>query len=148
AWQRYYSDAHIETILRRAVATGFNPKKMRDMLIIFAGSVPIEGVHPLQTGFGRRKIRTQRRSGLPIERALTFYPRRAAEASATLLAWGRLAWRYSRILKRVTRDANAKTYTDAALQVSTGDEALPSFVQANANQLSKAQRAAMNVAAH
>jgi hypothetical protein len=149
AWQRYYSDAHIETILRRAVATGFNAKKMRDMLIIFAGSVPIEGVHPLQTGFGRRKIRRQRRSGLPIESALTFYPHRAVEATATLLAWARLAWRYSGILKRVTQNADAKFYRDAALQDSKGDEhEMPSFVQANANQLSKAQRAAINVAAH
>ena len=49
--------AHIETILRRAVATGFNPKKMTDMLTLFSGAVRFESVHPLQVGVVRRKIR-------------------------------------------------------------------------------------------
>ena len=66
AWRHYYSDGHIETILRRAVATGFNPKKMADMLTLFAGAVRFEGVHPLQVGIVRRKVRTQRRHGMPI----------------------------------------------------------------------------------
>lgn len=44
----YYSDCHIETILRRAVATGFNPKKMADVLTLFSGAVRYESVHPLQ----------------------------------------------------------------------------------------------------
>ena len=64
AWARYYSDAHVETVLRRAVASGINPRKIVDAMTVFSGSSRIEGVHPLQFGYVRRKIRTQRRHGL------------------------------------------------------------------------------------
>src|SRR4029077_53668 len=75
AWQRYYTDEHVEPVLRRARASGINPKKIVDALTIFSGSVRIEGVHPLQFGFLRRKIRTSRPQGLALENPLLFYPR-------------------------------------------------------------------------
>ena len=77
AWARYYSDAHVETVLRRAVASGINPRKIVDAMTVFSGSSRIEGVHPLQFGYVRRKIRTQRRHGLKIVGPLVFYPWRA-----------------------------------------------------------------------
>ena len=77
AWARYYSDAHVETVLRRAVASGISPKKIVDAMTVFSGSSRIEGVHPLQFGYVRRKIRTQRRHGLPVVNPLVFYPWRA-----------------------------------------------------------------------
>ena len=77
AWARYYSDAHVETVLRRAVASGINPRKIVDAMTVFSGSSRIERVHPLQFGYVRRKIRTQRRHGLPIVNPLVFYPWRA-----------------------------------------------------------------------
>ena len=78
AWARYYSDAHVETVLRRAVASGINPRKIVDAMTVFSGSSRIERVHPLQFGYVRRKIRTQRRHGLPIVNPLVFYPWRAS----------------------------------------------------------------------
>ena len=63
AWSRYYTDAHVETILRRAVASGLSPKKIVDALTVFSGATWIEGVHPLQFGFVRRKIRTSGATG-------------------------------------------------------------------------------------
>ena len=66
AWKRYYSDAHVETVLRRAVASGISPRKIVDAMTVFSGSSRIERVHPLQFGYVRRKIRTQRRHGLPV----------------------------------------------------------------------------------
>ena len=65
AWKRYYTDEHVETIMRRAVTSGLNPSKILDAIMIFSGSSRIEGVHPLQFGIVRRKVRTQRRSGMP-----------------------------------------------------------------------------------
>ena len=53
AWRRYYSDEHIKTIMRRAIATGINRTKILDALTVFSGAVRIEKVHPLQFGFGR-----------------------------------------------------------------------------------------------
>ena len=146
AWRHYYSDAHIETILRRAVATGFNPKKMADMLTLFAGAVRFEGVHPLQVGIVRRKVRTQRRHGMPIESALTFYARRTREFSGAVADWANLAWRYRRILKRVMSDPNRRSYVDDALRVGN-DEEMPDFVHAYADKLSLTQRASVRTLA-
>ena len=148
AWRHYYSDAHVETILRRAVATGFNPKKMTDMLTLFSGAVRVEGVHPLQFGFIRRKVRRDRRQGMPLENAAIFYPRRVWEMAAGLIAWGRIAFRYRRILRRVMADPDRKHYVDEALRVGEGaDVELPEFVQAFADRLLPAQRAAMRTLA-
>src|SRR6202023_2124843 len=58
AWERYYSDAHVETIMRRAAVTGINKTKIFDGVTVFSGAARVEGVHPLQFGFVRRKIRT------------------------------------------------------------------------------------------
>ena len=148
AWRHYYSDAHIETILRRAVATGFNPKKMADMLTLFSGAVRVEGVHPLQFGFIRRKIRRDRRQGMPMENPLIFYARRAWEMASGLVSWGRIAWRYRRILRRVMADPDRKRYVDEALRVGEGANAeLPEFVHAFAEQLSPTQRASVRTLA-
>jgi radical SAM superfamily enzyme YgiQ (UPF0313 family) len=148
AWERYYSDAHIETVLRRAAATGFNVRKMADMLTLFAGAVRIEGVHPLQVGFVRRKMRRQRRSGMPIESAVRFYPKRAWELVSGLAAWAELALRYRRILRKVRNDPLAKSYTDDALRPSPPDHVdMPDFVHAFADKLSTAQRKQMKAAA-
>ena len=77
AWTRYYSDAHVETVLRRAVKSGINPRKIVDAIDGVLGSSRIERVHPLQFGCVRRKLRTQRRHGLPVVNPLVFYPWRA-----------------------------------------------------------------------
>ncbi len=75
AWKTYYTDAHIETILRRAIATGTSPGKTMFFITWFNGCIDIEGIHPLEGGFLRRKHRTSRRSGLPLENPLIFYPK-------------------------------------------------------------------------
>ncbi len=144
AWRGYYSDTHVETVLRRAVAMGLNVKKTSHMLTLFAGAVRIENVHPLQFGFIRRKVRTQRRPTLARESALTFYPKRGWEIAAGLVAWGRVAWHYNRILKRVLADPNGRDYVDEALRVDGHEEtALPDFVHAFADRLLPTQRAAV-----
>ncbi|HME20621.1 MAG TPA: hypothetical protein VKI44_04535 [Acetobacteraceae bacterium] len=145
AWRHYYSDRHIETILRRAMATGFNPKKMADMLTLFSGAVRYESVHPLQVGVMRRRVPTQRRHGMPIESALTFYPRRLAEMASGAAAWASMAWRYRRILKRVMSDPDRLSYVDDALRAGEGDQA--EFVHAYASQLTPMQRAAVRTLA-
>ena len=144
AWRDYYSDAHVETVLRRAVAMGLNAKKTALMLTLFSGSVQIENMHPLQFGFIRRKVRSQRRPTMPVENALLFYPRRTFELMSGLIAWGAIVWRYQRILKRVLADPKGRAYVDEALRVgATEEEAMPDFVRDFANQLSPTQRASV-----
>ncbi len=138
AWSRYYTDAHVETILRRAVASGLSPKKIVDALTVFSGATWIEGVHPLQFGFVRRKIRTQRRHGLRLESPLVFYPRRAVEFATAALRWIRLMRRYRMIMRKVVADAASRTYTDEALVVAThSEEAVCDFVQTFADKIPK-----------
>ena len=90
AWKRYYTDAHVETIMRRAIASGINRTKVLDSLTIFSGAARIEGVHPLQFGFFRRKLRKQRRSGMTVLNPLIFYPWRVFDFLRSLHAMGPL----------------------------------------------------------
>src|SRR5262249_4182465 len=138
AWSRYYTDAHVETVLRRAAASGLNPKKIVDALTVFSGATWIEGVHPLQFGFVRRKMRTQRRHGLPLENPVVFYPRWAAQFTLAALRWITLARRYRSIMRRVIADPASQTYKDEALTVAShSEEASSDFVKAFADKIPK-----------
>jgi hypothetical protein len=113
AWTRYYSDEHVETIFRRALATGIRPSKVLDLATIFAGSARIERVHPLQFGFFRRKVRAQRRQA--ALNPLFFYPWRAFDMARNVWRWVRLIRRYRAIMERVKADPAAADYMDTAL---------------------------------
>src|SRR5271166_2739611 len=135
AWARYYSDAHVETVLRRAVASGINPKKIVDAMTVFCGSSRIEGVHPLQFGYVRRKIRTQRRHGLPVVNPLVFYPWRALDFAKVAANWAALALRYRAILRRVLAGREGGSYVDESLRPPTEADRNADFVTAFADKI-------------
>ncbi|MBV8779410.1 MAG: radical SAM protein, partial [Alphaproteobacteria bacterium] len=83
-----------------------------------------EKVHPLQGGFFRRKIRGQRRAGLPLENPLVFYPRRVAEVARTHVRMIRYYLFLHRLRKKVERDP-APYADDALVAVEPKDSALP-----------------------
>jgi hypothetical protein len=93
-------------------------------------------VHPLQFGYVRRKVRTQRRYGMPIVNPLVFYPWRAYDALRAAGQWLRRMLRYRRILKRVVADPAAYTYFDEAMQPVTGDSP-DHFVEVFADKIPK-----------
>ena len=64
AWETYYSDEHVERVLRRAAATKTSVGKTLFVLNWFIGSIRIEKIHPLEAGFVRLKFRRDRRLGL------------------------------------------------------------------------------------
>jgi hypothetical protein len=101
---------------------------------VFSGSPRIEKVHPLQFGFVRRKLRNQRRYGMPLENPLIFYPRRALEFVIVLARWARLAARYQAIKKRIKRNPASLQYTDEALQPMAADQ-IDHFVEAFADKI-------------
>ena len=101
AWKRYYTDEHVETVLRRAAASGIKPHKIADVMTVFSAAARIEGVHPLQFGIVRPKVRTDRRHGMPIVNPLIFYPVRAVEFVSVVAQWLTVGWRYHSIKKRV-----------------------------------------------
>jgi radical SAM superfamily enzyme YgiQ (UPF0313 family) len=115
AWHLYYSWDHIETLLKRAVATGISSFRLADMIFQFYGSYVYERLHPLQTGLIRRKVRSQRRSTLPRENPLLFYPRRLGEILTTYIPGLLFQSKLHRLRKRLERDPAAKRYTDVAI---------------------------------
>jgi hypothetical protein len=138
AWKIYYTDAHVETVLKRGIANGLNPRKIVDAVTIFSGATRIEDVHPLQFGFFRRKVRTQRRYGMPIESPLMFYPRRLIEIAMSVGQWLVLARRYRKIMRAALAAPDAHTYMDEALQPPRPqDTELPHFVQVFADKIPK-----------
>jgi hypothetical protein len=122
AWETYYTPQHMETVMRRAVATGISPGKMMFLLIWFWGCVTLEKIHPLEGGYLRRKVRRDRRPGLPIENALTFYPRYVADLIAKHIAVLRFVWRIGRVRRALKRDPRARDYRDEALTPVTAAE--------------------------
>jgi radical SAM superfamily enzyme YgiQ (UPF0313 family) len=123
AWHLYYSPGHVETLLRRARAGGTRTRRLAGAIFSFYGSYRFEGVHPLQAGAFRRKVRGTRRPGLPPESPLLFYPRRAWEIVSTY-ARGALYYLWlNRLRKRIERDPDAASYTDGALTAPAGPAA-------------------------
>jgi radical SAM superfamily enzyme YgiQ (UPF0313 family) len=92
AWRQYYSAAHVKAMFMRALAAGSHLSIFTTA--VYARSMDIEGEHPLEVGFLRRKVRRQRRPGMPIEPWLVFYPRRLLEIIVTNFRWGRLIGHY------------------------------------------------------
>ena len=136
AWSSYYSPEHIETILRRAFVSGLSMSKVTNAILGFSGAVQIEGVHPLQVGVVRRKSRTQRRYGMPIENPLTFYPRFVAEFVVTQVRWLCWAVRLRRLRYRIEADPSARNYSDEALQATAADQ-IDHFVEAFQDKIPK-----------
>ena len=88
---------------------------MLALIYKFYASVSIERLHPLQSGLFRRKIRTTRRPGLPIESPLAFYPKRLWQILSTNARLVALAVTYLRIYRRVKGDPGRRDYVDQAL---------------------------------
>ncbi len=123
AWDQYYTWDHIETIMRRAATCGKELKKMIWPIMWFYGSITIEGVHPVEGGHFRRKVRGQRRYGYKIENPLVFYPRRVWEQSRNLLKWYRIYRGLKTMAERIEADPAKLDYTDLALTPVTEAEA-------------------------
>ena len=140
AWETYYTPAHMETIMRRAVAVGISPGKMLFLLIWFYGCVTLEKIHPLEGGYLRRKVRTDRRPGLPRENPLTFYPRYALDLVAKHVAIGRLVWRMHRVRRSIKADPKRREYMDLAL-TPVPDEELDTLDMFKTSDAAKASAA-------
>lgn len=115
AWDTYYTWDHVETLMRRAAATGNNVGKIGTYALYFMGYHPIEHVHPLEGGVLRLKSRDERRPHLPVEPALLFYPRYLAETAAKAVRWASLAIRLQRLARKVKKDPRRLDYMDQAL---------------------------------
>jgi hypothetical protein len=115
AWDIFYTNQHLETVLRRAYACGINIRSLMPVLFMFSSAVEVDNVHPLQWGIFRIKHRRDRRAGLPIESPFVFYARYAADVARKAAMLAR-RWRdLRRITHKIEADPHAKLYFDEAL---------------------------------
>jgi len=71
----YYTPRHIQTILERGLVHGLPMSDLLGMIVAFYAPRRFENVHPYLAGALRRRDRTDRRAGMPLEPPLTFYAR-------------------------------------------------------------------------
>ena len=129
AWNWYYSDEHVERMMRRNLAYGINPVRILRGVLQIYGAMNFEGVHPQQCGYLRRKDRTERRPELPRVPAAFFYPAHAWQTVAKYARFGLYALKGVRMRYRVQADPRAKAYSDLAVTpvVDAEEEALEMF---------------------
>ena len=143
-WDRFYTFEHMETILKRMTALGSN-KKLTTIhrLLWYRDFRRLYNCHPLEGGFYRVKVRTDRRHGMKRENPLTFYPRYAA---SELRNYATMIWDFiklRRILKRVWTDPKRFEYRDLAITPPGANEldlALYSETRGTAAAIEKKKR--------
>ncbi|WP_284313792.1 B12-binding domain-containing radical SAM protein [Labrys miyagiensis] len=126
AWALYYTPEHMETLLRRAAATGQSLGSLVKILVRFSTTVRIEKVHPLQDGILRLKHPSERRPSLPRANPWTFWPRFVWETIAKQAMTLRTVVKLMLLMKAIQRDPNAQSYMDQALTAvgEDGDDTL------------------------
>ncbi len=122
-WHRFYTFEHMETIFRRMAALGSN-KKLSTLhrLLWYRDFHRLYGCHPLEGGFGRIKVRKDRRPGLPLENPIAFY---AKFIATEMRAGASMFWTYARLrysLRKIWRDPNKASYRDTAITPPDRDE--------------------------
>ena len=114
-WSWYYTDDHIERMMRRNAAYGIKPIKIMRAVLQVYGASHFEGVHPQQCGYLRRKARLERRPDLPREAWLSFYPRFAWESAVKYGRFASYGLKLLRMRRRVERNQSRGNYTDLAI---------------------------------
>jgi radical SAM superfamily enzyme YgiQ (UPF0313 family) len=104
AWDIYYSPKHVEKVLRRANRDGISPSRLIWRILIGQFGIKYENAHPFQCGAFRKKVRRQRRWGMPLENPLLFYSRRVWEIGRTTLLLSIYAWRLERLKKSIKKE--------------------------------------------
>ena len=123
AWTRYYSPAHVETLLRRGAAAGTSLFSLVKALVPFIHMAPVENIHPLQAGLFRRKHPDERRYGLPREPLPAFYANHIGNTiTNNLKLIGTIFW-ILRLKRRIERDPRRRSYIDVALTPVVDDDA-------------------------
>lgn len=122
AWHQYYTPGHIETMMRRVDAKGMSGGFLKTLVVLFYGGVLINKLHPLESGYLRLKVRTQRRPTFALESPFVFYPRRLWEIFHYHFFLIKMFWQLGKVRNRVKRSPDRRTYTDVSLTPVVGEE--------------------------
>jgi hypothetical protein len=107
---------------------------MLSMLLSFWSLSLVEHTHPLEGGYLRRRVRTERRPGLPIVPAWRFWPVAAAGLVVKHVRMGVMAARLLLVRHRLKRDPAAPDYRDLALTPTGDNDALALFTNTEASR--------------
>ena len=119
---RYFSFAHMETVLRRMVALRNNLHKATiNRMLSYREAIMAEGVSMLESGYVRVRRRDQRRSGLPRENPLVFYPWHAYKVAKGMGSYLLTLARLHIMLRRILADPESLNYMDAAITPNHAD---------------------------
>ena len=122
AWRSYYTWEHIETLMRRAAASGEPVVKLMFLLFCFYGCIMFEGIHPLEGGLVRWRDRKTRRPNMPMESAWVFYPKQMRIVVSMSWQWGSLAWKLNQLRRKVENDPSKLQYSDTSLMSFPDEE--------------------------
>lgn len=115
AWKEFYTLEHMETVLRRAAATGISLESMMPLLLSFHFCAVYEGIDPMQGGYLRRKYRMDRRPSMAKERRLRFWTRYGSDLVYKHWKMLRLYLHFRRFVAQLAIDGGSKNYSDVAL---------------------------------
>jgi hypothetical protein len=114
-WREFYTEEHMDRVMRRNAALNCSPRNVRFFLGWFKGALFIENIHPLECGVLRRKSRLDRRPTMPIEPIWSFYPKFWLETAVKTVRWARLfGWLWVRSNK-IMRDPRRGEYLDESI---------------------------------
>ena len=122
AWTLYYTPDHMKTLLRRAAATGVPMRSLATLLFLFATTMQLERVHPLQGGILRLKHLSELRPALERPPAWLFWLRFLGGSAAK---YARMIAIYLRVMgwrRAIERDPDAHAYMDQALSPVADDD--------------------------
>jgi hypothetical protein len=122
AWDAFYTPEHVETLMRRALVSGMNPRRVMRVALWFYACHAIEKVHPLQGGRVRRKYRLDRRSTFPVESMFVFYSRYVWDMGGKVVQLIKLYRRFSESYARIMKDPARHEYTDLSLRPPEEEE--------------------------
>ena len=88
----------------------------------FAHRITLEGVHPLEGGFWRRKYRLDRRPELPRESFLSFHLARIGNMAWKHWTIAKLVARYTWMRRGIAKDPHRMDYMDLALSPVRDDD--------------------------
>ena len=112
----YYSFEHMTTILRRMTALRVTRRIATvNRLAAYRESVRCEGVSFVESGYVRLRRRKQRRSGLPLENPLVFYPKHWWKSASALARMAATNLKLRRIMAGIKADPKRYAYMDAAI---------------------------------
>jgi Radical SAM superfamily len=115
AWALYFTRGHIETLFRRAAASGVPVGSLAKALIQFSWQMQLEKIHPLQSGLFRMRHPAERRPGLPKERPWVVYLRLLRDLLVRNIELAGTIWWIQRLRRRIERDPDRLNYRDQAL---------------------------------